>query len=90
MMIIKTSVIILIFSLSGAPHLCLLQFFPEHLKELYLFLMDQDCEVGHVGKWEKRERKLLDLLDEDNFCVDKAIGGVTSSMFSSCSNLLAI
>lgn len=88
MMVMRTSVIILIFSLSGAPHLWPLQFFPEHLKELYLFLMHQDCEVGHVGKWEKRQRKLLDLLDEDNFRVDKAIGG--PSMFSSCSNLLAI
>lgn len=59
--IIKTSVIKLILSLSGAPRLCPLQTLPEHVQELCLFLMCQDCALGPVGQWERRDREWLDL-----------------------------
>ena len=88
-MISKPSVIILIFVFPGALHLRPLQFFPEHSKEVHLPLMCQDGEAGHVGKWEKREKEregreresCSTAIVEDNFCVDKAIGELTSSMF---------
>lgn len=60
-MIIKTSVIKLIFSLSGAPRLCALQALPERVQGLCLFLMCQDCELRHVGQREKRGGEWLDL-----------------------------
>ena len=84
--ITRTLVIILLFGLSGSLRLCLLQFLPEHMKELYLLFMGQDREIGHERKRGERE---LATVDRADFYVEKGIEGPTPSASYSCSDLLA-